>query len=195
MKKIVSITTLLLMGLSSYALSDTCNAACMQNSSFTTAFSSGYVFKRDHAFNQVYGPGAGNIITADFTYSLCRPWAIGGKISYWLASGHTTFFKHRTIMHEVPITFYVRKFHDFRRGLRLYASLGGGFIWIGEQSYLGSSSQVRGIGEAEIGFSYPVGRCLNCTSAFRYLFPRQNQGTAKVDVGGLDLRGGIGISF
>ncbi|HEX2977892.1 MAG TPA: hypothetical protein VHO47_02125 [Candidatus Babeliales bacterium] len=197
MKKIVSAFLVIFLASSSLRLqSSLCDAFCMQEACYMAAFSSGYVFKQsDHTFNQVYGPGMGNIVTADFSYHRWRSWALGAKVSYWLAVGHTTFFKRRTFLQEVPVTFYLRKIHDFKSGLRLYASLGGGFVWIGEESYLGHSNKVKGIGEAEIGFNYPVGRCLNFTTAFRYLFPRQSNHGTKMNVGGLDLRGGVGVSF
>lgn len=189
MKKILFFLTVIFLSVSSL-----CNAE-IENSCFTSAFSAGYVLKNDHIFQKVYGSGMGNIITADLCYHPWQSWGIGAKISYWLAVGRTTLFKRRTFLQEVPITFYVRRMIDFCRGLQLYASLGGGFVWIKESSYLGHPRQCRGIGEVEIGLNYPVCCRVNFTSAFRYLFPRQSQGSTKADVGGFDLRAGIGVSF
>lgn len=175
-----------------------CDIVEMQNSCFTGAFTSGYVFKHDDAlFRDIYGFGMGNVITADGCYHPWRCWGIGigAKMSYWLAVGKTTFFKRTTFLHEIPMTIYVRKMIDFRRGLRLYASLGGGAAWIKEKSNLGHTSQWRGLGEVEAGLIYPLWRRLIFTSAFRYLFPRQSQGSVKVDVGGFDLRAGLGFFF
>lgn len=163
--------------------------------SFSSAFSAGYVFKHDHLFKEVYGHGIVNIITADGCYYPWEQWGIGAKISYWRAHGRTTFLHKRSLLQEVPLTFYLRKIKDVRCNLQLYASLGGGVIWIKEKSYLGDQHLHKGIGEAEIGMNYLVWRCLNFTSAFRYLFPRQKHCGSKMDVGGFDLRAGIEFQF
>lgn len=168
-----------------------------QDARFNVAFSSGYVFKHgDHNFREVYGLGMGNIFTADFCYRICDSvWGVGAKASYWFAFGKTTFLKRHTWLQEVPVTAYIRLLKDFERGVRLYASLGGGFAYIREKSYLGHRQQVRGLGEAEVGFFYPVCHHLALTSAFRYLFPRQKHDSVKFDVGGFDLRAGLAVYF
>lgn len=178
-----------------------CSVSEMHNR-FTTAFCSGYVFKfDDKRFKQVYGQGMGNVITGDICYhpfynnSCWKLWGIGAKISYWLAFGKTTFFKHKTWLQEIPMTAYIRRMFDFKCGLQLYASLGGGAAWIREKSYLGKVSRWRGLGEVEAGLLYPAWCRLDFTSAVRYLFPRQSQNHRKANVGGLDLRAGIGYSF
>ncbi len=157
-----------------------CNAQVNTHDCFTGAFSSGYVFKHDDGvFNSVYGRGMGNVITADFCYYPWHCWGIGGKSSYWLAFGRTTFFKRHTKLHEIPITFYVRRMIDLNCCLQLYASLGGGVAWMRESSYLGKVSRWKGIGEVEAGLHYPLYCNLNFTSAFRYIFPRQSKITYK----------------
>jgi len=173
-----------------------CDALEMRNDCFTTAFTAGYVFKHDDtSFKKVYGRGMANVITGDICYYPWHYWGIGAKLSYWLANGRTLFFKRHTFLQEVPVTLYVRRMVDFQCCLQLYASLGGGAAWISEKSYLGKVHQWRGIGEVEVGLNYPIWCCLDFTSAFRYLFPRQSQQCAKADVGGFDLRAGIGCSF
>jgi len=159
------------------------------------ALSAGYVFKHDYKFKDVYGHGMVNIITADGCYYPLQLWGIGAKISYWRAHGHTTFIKRHTTLQEVPVTLYVRRVKDFCCGVRAYVSLGGGVAWIKEKSYLGHAQLRKGIGEVEIGVNCPVWRGLNITGAVRYLFPRQSSCGTKVDVGGCDLRAGIGYSF
>lgn len=167
--------------------------------SFYTNFSAGYVFKHDTDFKEVYGSGLANLITADFCYSRCGKWGIGTKVSYWRAHGKTTFLKQRTTLKEIPLTFYLRAIKDIC-SLQMYASLGGGIVWIKEKSYLGERKIHKGVGEAEIGLNYMVRECFNLTSALRYLFPAQrvckkNVCDHKIDIGGLDLRLGIGFSF
>ena len=170
-------------------LSDTC---------FTGAFTAGYVFKyNDCWFKEVYGTGMVNAITFDGCYN---PWeyvGFGTKVSYWLAKGETTFQKRSTHLYEVPWTFYVRGMGHLKCNLRLYGSLGGGPVWIKEKSYLGTVSVTKGLGEAEIGAVYPVWSHLIVTGAFRLLFPCQSlcDGGPTVNIGGCDLRAGIGFAF
>jgi hypothetical protein len=163
--------------------------------SFNGALSAGYVFKQDCTFKKVYGHGMANVITADGCYYFWQPWGIGAKVSYWRKHGCTTFLKRRTLLQEVPLTFYLRRQHDFECGLQLYASLGGGVAWGKEKSYLGSVKFHKGIGEVEAGLNYSSCGRFNITGACRYLFPKQSVTGHKVAVGGVDLRAGIGVTF
>ncbi|MGE0206903.1 MAG: hypothetical protein AB7R69_03585 [Candidatus Babeliales bacterium] len=203
MKKIIIVATLLIAA-QTYAASCAEKKSCPQEcyaskddfqcSRFTTAFSSGYVFKNDGIFRDVYGLGMVNVLTADICYHPWeRLWGIGGKISYWLARGRTTMLRQRTFLQEIPVSLYVRKMKDFASGLRLYGSLGGCFAYIKEDNYLAHTKRYKGLGEVEAGLFYPVWRRMLITAAARYLFPRQ--GHPKVDVGGVDLRAGIGFFF
>ncbi|MGC2310349.1 MAG: hypothetical protein WA432_01870 [Candidatus Babeliaceae bacterium] len=162
---------------------------------FTGAFSAGYVFKHDRGFKEVYGHGIANVLTGDGCYYFSKPWGIGAKISYWRAKGQTTSLKQCTLLQEVPITVYIRGIEDFRCGLQLYISLGGGIMWMQEKSYLGKVKLHKGIGEVELGLHYPVWRCLNITTAFRYLFPSQFLCGRKADIGGFDIRAGFEFPF
>lgn len=166
-----------------------------KDSRFSTALTAGFVFKNGREFKEVYGWGIPNLITADFCYYHWQQWGIGTKVSYWRAKGETTFLKQRTHLQEVPFTLYVRRKKDFDCGIQIYASLGGGFIWLKEKSYLGDAKLLKGIGEAEVGFYYPIWRCINFTSAFRYLFPNQSYCDVKKEIGGSDLRFGLEFEF
>ncbi len=166
-----------------------------KNSCFSSSFSAGYVFKYDSEFKDVYGHGIVNVITADCCYYLWDLWGIGAKISYWRAKGRTTFLQQRSVVQELPATVYVRRRKNFDCGLQVYGSLGGGFIWLKEKSYLGDLKLYKGIGEVEVGLQYKVWRCINVVGAFRYLFPPQSRLGERVDVGGVDLRAGIGFDF
>lgn len=190
MKKIVVFSFFIFVSASLYG-----TASEHKRSRFFSAFSAGYAFKHDCEFKKVYGHGMANIITADGCYYPWKNWGVGMKTSYWRAKGRTTFLKRRTHLYEVPITFYLRAKKAFQSGLDMYASLGGGVALIKEKSYLGKKRFNKGIGEVEVGLVYPVWRCVNLVGAFRYLFPHQSQGCDKVDVGGFDLRAGIGFSF
>lgn len=176
---------------------------------YTKAFTAGYVFKHhDNDFKAVYGHGMVNVITADGCYYFCKPWGVGAKLSYWRASGQTSFLKQYSLIQEVPLTFYLRRVKHFKCGLDVYGTLGAGVVWLKEHSYLGHINAHKGIGELELGVSYPMWRCLNFTSAVRYLFHKQRQCSStsnsssgdletapKIVVGGFDLRAGFEISF
>lgn len=162
---------------------------------FNTAFTAGYVFKNDCRFKNVYGHGMINAITADGCYSPWKHWGLGAKVGYWRAKGHTDFLRQCTLAQEVPLTVYLRGKKEFQCRLQLYGSLGGGFAWIKEKSYLGCPTTYKGLGELEVGLNYPIWRFINLTGAFRYLFPPQCHDGATIDVGGIDLRAGIGFSF
>jgi len=170
--------------------SENANSCC-----FNTAFTAGYVFKHDCRFKEVYGHGVVNAITGDICYYPWEVWGVGAKLSYWRAKGRTNFLKLRSIIQEVPVTLYARRIKDFNCCLQLYASLGGGFVWVKEKSYLGTAKAYKGIGEVEVGLNYPIWCCMNLTTAFRYLFPSQCYSGKKANVGGFDLRAGIGFSF
>lgn len=162
---------------------------------FTKAFTAGYVFKHDCQFKDLYGHGMINCITADTCYYPWCSWGIGAKISYWRAQGHTSFLGQETLAQEVPLTFYLRKTHDFACGLQAALSLGAGVAWIKEKNYLCGKTIHKGIGEVEVGLNYNVWRCVDLASAFRYIFPRQKECCSTIDVGGCDLRAGIGFAF
>lgn len=165
---------------------------------FTSAFTAGYVFKYDDCFfKSVYGKGMVNAITFDGCYNPWENVGFGTKVSYWLAKGETTFHKRCTTLYEVPLTFYIRGMGNLACNLRLYGSLGGGVIWSKEKSYLGQVRFTKGIGEAEVGMMYPIWSHILITGAFRVLFPRQSlcDGSPIVNIGGCDLRAGIGFAF
>jgi hypothetical protein len=102
---------------------------------------------------------------------------------------------YQTVVQEVPVTIYARGRKNLSYGLQLYGSLGAGFAWIKEKSYLGNVHLYRGLGELEVGLNWNMWRCVNLTGAVRYLFPPQHHEGAKFDAGGVDLRAGIGFSF
>jgi hypothetical protein len=166
-----------------------------QSSCFDAAFSAGYVFKNDDRFKDVYGHGMVNVITGDGCFYPWEHGGIGAKLSYWRATGKTTFLKFHSLLQEVPVTVYVRGRKNFECDVQLYGSLGAGFAWIQEKSYLGNVRFYKAIGELEVGFNYPICPCVNITTAVRYLFPPQSRLGERIDVGGFDLRAGIGFSF
>lgn len=193
MKKLVFLSLLLaLCAAAPQILADVCEERDVR---WNTALTAGYVFKNDCNFKQVYGHGMANCITADVCYSACNRWGLGTKVSYWRATGCTTFLRQRTVLQEVPLTFYLRRIKNFDCGLQLYASLGGGVVWAKEKSYLGCLKLHKGIGEVEVGLNYQLWRNVNFTSAFRYLFPKQSQACRKVTIGGSDLRAGFAFLF
>lgn len=167
---------------------------------YNIALSSGYVFKHDCRFKEVYGHGMVDIITTDFCYFPWKTWGFGAKMSYWRAEGRTTFLDYCTVAQEIPVTVYAKAAHYFNCDLQVYASLGGGFEWVKEKSYLGCVKVYKGIGEVEVGLHYPLVKFFNFTTAFRYVFPPQRLYRCKsdclnFDFGGCDLRAGFSFLF
>lgn len=189
MKKII--LTILIYLNSAVLLAD----LAKQDLKWQGCFTAGYVFKHDQVFKQVYGPGIANLITGDLCYALPQSWGLGGKLSYWRAHGETDFLEMPTVLHEVPITLYICKMHNFDSGRQIYGSLGGGVICIKETSYLGQVVLHNGIGEVEVGFSTPLWCRCKLTSALRYLFPSYTKCDTKASIGGLELRAGLGFAW
>ena len=162
---------------------------------FSSAFSSGYVFKNDCRFQKVYGRGMIDIITGAFVFYPWDFWGLGLKVSYWQAKGNSTLFNFNTKLREIPLMLTLQRLLIFKHGIELYFSAGGGAAWIKEKSYLDTIKFWKGLGEIEIGANWPLYKNLKLTTAFRYLFPRQFLCSEKIDVGGCDLRGGLEFSF
>jgi len=171
------------------------SGVALQASYLDAALSAGYVFKNDDRFKAVYGHGMVNIITADGCFYPCKYSGVGAKLSYWRATGKTTFLGLRTVVQEIPATLYLSVRKKFRYAVELYGSLGAGFAWIKEKSYLGNVRTYKGLGELEVGLNYSRCGRVNIITAARYLFPPQSRWGEKFDVGGIDLRAGIGFSF
>jgi hypothetical protein len=188
MKKIVLVLTVILT--STQLLADE-----MEFKRWFTALTAGYVFKHGCEFENVYGKGITNIITADGCYFPWEHWGFGAKVSYWRAKGKTAFLQQCTLLQQVPFIVYVRARKEFACRLQLYGSLGGGFTWVKETSYLPTERFIKGLGEIEVGVNYPIWRCINLVAAVRYLFPPQKQCGESVDFGGVDVRAGIGFTF
>ena len=169
-----------------------CKESCTDQN-FDFALTSGYIWKNDNHFKEVYGRGIPDIITADACYYPWRHGGLGVKASYWHASGKTTVFRQKTNLQEVPLIFYLRG--KVGCHLQAYASLGGGAIFVTEKSYLGKARNTVGIGEAEVGINYSACKRFYITTAFRYLFPRTSINQEKHDFGGYGLRAGLGVSF
>lgn len=163
-------------------------------SCFDLACTSGYIWKHDQVFKKIYGQGIPDLITVDGCYYPCCYGGIGLKASYWEKKGCTSCLKQPTRLQEVPLIGYVRA--RIGTWLQSYISLGGGAIFVREQSYLGCIKTTPGIGEFEWGFNYYPHKNVYLTTAFRYLFPRHTyDGVRAADVGGLGLRAGFGLSF
>lgn len=194
MKKNMLFFTVLVVGMFAQLR---CHETCEEsNPCFTTAFTTGFVFKHDDCtFKQVYGRGIQNVITGDVCYYPWECWGIGAKVSYWREKGRTALFHECTLLQEVPITFYVRKLSERWCNWQAYYSLGGGVIIVKEKSYLGCVDLHKGIGEVEVGLNYSWCDCFDITGAFRYLFPRVCFCDKRIDVGGFDLRVGIGFAY
>jgi hypothetical protein len=164
-------------------------------STFDLAATTGYVWKTDSHFKQVYGNGIQNVITIDGCYWPFRHFGVGIQNGYWLAHGKTTVSKRSTRVWEVPLNFYLQG----RIGhlLQLHGSLGTGVIFVNEKSYLGTVSQQAWSGEAEAGIDYYFFKRAYLAFAVQYLYARKEikETHNQADFGGVNVSGGIGISF
>ncbi|MBY0110181.1 MAG: hypothetical protein K2X90_03665 [Candidatus Babeliaceae bacterium] len=163
---------------------------------FNLTFTTGYVFKHDDDFfKERFKNGIQNIITVDGCYYFLPAIGIGSKVSYWATKSHGTFLNNPAKLQEVPLTFYLRTIFYSWKNLQLYTSLGGGAIFLAEKNYQEAIKTSKGIGEFELGLNIFLGRYFDISGAFRYLFPRETFNNQKADIGGFDLRAGIGLSY
>lgn len=163
---------------------------------WSLAFTTGYVFKHDkNDFRDNFNNGIQNIITVDGCYYFLPNIGVGTKVSYWSTKKHGTFLNNPAKLQEVPLTFYLRTLVYPGKSLQLYTSLGGGAIFLVEKELQKTVKESKGIGEFEIGLNLFLMQNLAITGAFRYLFPRETFNKQKADIGGFDLRAGIGFSF
>jgi len=167
-----------------------------QSTHWNIAFTSGYVFKHDKSdFRENFNNGIQNIITVDCYYNFLESLAVGTKVSYWKTKTHGTFLINPAKLQEVPLTFYLRTNLNPGKSFQPYISLGGGAIFLVEKEFQKTIKESKGIGEFELGLNWLLTRNFNITGAFRYLFPRETFNKQKADIGGFDLRAGIGFSY
>lgn len=166
-----------------------------KDSTFDLAATTGYVWKTDSQFKQVYGKGIQDIITIDGCYWPFRYLGVGIQSGYWLAHGKTTISKRPTRLWEVPLNLYLQG--RIGRSFQLHASLGTGVIFVNEKSYLGNVSHQTWSGEAEVGMNYYFFKQAYLTVDLQYLYARKkiSETHERADLGGLNARGGIGVSF
>jgi hypothetical protein len=160
---------------------------------FDIAATSGFIWKHDTNFKQIYGQGIQDAITLD---ACCGVWpyvGFGVQGSYWRARGKTLILRNPTHLHEIPVIGYVRAQVGGR--VQGFVSLGGGTIFVKEKSYLGTVRKRTGIGEVELGTNIYFYKNLYLTGVFRYLFPRGTVCYTTTDLGGYGLRAGFGVTF
>ncbi len=157
--------------------------------------SSGYVWKSDFHFKNVYGSGIPNLITADICYWLYEFLGLGIKSAYWEKTGRTTVFQQHARIQEVPLILYLKGGIGDR--IRGYFALGGGVIFAKERSYLGKIWQIVPGGDIELGVNCFIIKQLYVTAAFDYLFFYKQVSSfhGKRDFGGYGFRLGLGTGF
>jgi len=172
-----------------------CQGICLPP--IDVAVTTGYIWKNDCRFKEIYGEGIQDVITVDVCGWFSECFGIGLKGSYWEAEGRTPVCRLHTNVHEIPLIGYVRREIEFDCTFAAYASLGGGIIFVREKSELGKVNTDTWGGEAEIGLNYYFFKNFYLTTAFRYLyFKKKIAGIdERADFGGYGLRGGLGISF
>ncbi|MCX6995399.1 MAG: hypothetical protein NTY13_06330, partial [Chlamydiae bacterium] len=164
-------------------------------SCFDLVASSGYVWKSDRYFKEVYGNGIEDIITLDSTWWISRHYGMGLKGSYWSANGRVIGIPEPTNVWQIPLVFSLKG--RIGSTFQVYGSIGVDFIIVCESNFLGEANQRAWGGEVEGGINYFFYKQIYLNAACRYIYSRKFitavQDTA--DFGGLDVRAGIGFSF
>jgi hypothetical protein len=187
MKKIYILTILAFISINMHA------QRCAP-SIFDLVFTSGFIWKVDRVFKEVYGVGIPDLITVDGCYYLSDYFGIGIKTSYWERKGKEIIPDQPPKIQEVPLITYLRARVGY--GIQGYISLGGGATFVKENRDPIHFKKAVGIGEVEAGINYYIHRFSYFSCAFRYLFPRQSfEETTLTDFGGLGLRVGLAFSY
>ena len=161
-----------------------------------TALGFGFQFKSDEYFKQVYHNGIVDY-TADVGYWIKKNIALGIKVSYLSKKGETLFYKSETRLKQIPVVVYLKGGVKIRKRMLGYVSLGIGYIFFKEESYIGKIDEKQFGWEIESGIEYPFVRKLYVLCAVRYQsfkksFPEMNE---THQLGGTDIRLGLGIRY
>ena len=169
---------------------DPCWLSC-----YDLAASTGYVWKGDGHFRDTYAKGIENIITLDTTWWMFRNYGLSLKGSYWAANGTVIGTQESTSIWQVPLALSLKG----RIGSRFqaYGSIGVDLILTRESNFLGVANETGWGGEVEAGLNYYIYKQFYITAAIRYIYCRKYITAVqdRADLGGTDLRGGLGVSF
>ena len=99
-------------------------------SCFDLVASSGYVWKSDRYFKEVYGNGIEDIITLDSTWWISRHYGMGLKGSYWSANGRVIGIPEPTNVWQIPLVFSLKG--RIGSTFQVYGSIGVDFIIVCE---------------------------------------------------------------
>jgi opacity protein-like surface antigen len=161
-----------------------------------TALGFGYQFKSDEYFKEVYNNGTVDY-TADVGYWIKKNIALGVKVSYLSKKGETSFYKSETHLKQIPVVGYLKAGLEIGKKLQGYVSLGMGYMFFKEESYIGTIDEKQFGWEIESGVEYSFAKQLYVLCAARYqsfkkTFPEMNE---THQLGGTDIRLGIGIRY
>jgi opacity protein-like surface antigen len=159
------------------------------------ALAVGYHMKSDQYFKQVYDNGTANY-TVEVGYWLIRNLAVGIKLNYLHKKGKTLLLQSETSLRQIPVMGYLKAGFGLGRGWRGYAALGFGYLFFKEESYIGvieDSHPGWGL-ESGLEYSFTKNLYLLCAVGFQS-FKKTFSGLSETQqLGGVDIRVGIGIS-
>jgi opacity protein-like surface antigen len=163
---------------------------------FYTALGFGYQFKSDQYFKLVYDNGMVDY-TADLGYWFGKHIASGIKVSYSGEKGETALLKSETRLKQIPVVGYVKAGLEIGKKWQGYVSLGMGYMFFKEESYIGTVKESQFGWEIESGIEFSFAKRFYFLGAARYqsfkkTFPEMNE---THQLGGTDIRLGLGIRY
>jgi opacity protein-like surface antigen len=161
-----------------------------------TALGFGYQFKSDQYFKLVYDNGLVDY-TADVGYWFGKHIASGIKVSYSSKKGKTVLLKSETRLRQIPVVGYLKAGLEIGKKWQGYISLGIGYMFFKEESYIGKIKESQFGWEIESGIEYSFAKnfyflCAARYQSFKKTFPEINE---THQLGGTDLRLGIGMRY
>lgn len=153
-----------------------------------------YQWKSDKYYQLVYDKGVLNYLT-DAGYWFSNNFASGIKVSYLTNRGETSLLKKETKLRQISVMVYIKA--AIGRKLKSYFSLGAGYLFFKEESYIATVDESHIGWEGEIGFEFSLTESLYLmgslrNQSFRKSFPELGE---TQQLGGKDLRIGIGFRF
>ena len=153
---------------------------------------------KDQNFNNLYEEvyGKNNLIYAlDVGYNFGKYFQVFLRGEYFSAKGELTFTKEETTLTIIPMEMGFRfKYMLGREMVYPYIGLGGGYYLCKEENVIGT------VEEGKIGFFGEIGCNIYFVKSFFFDLKAKYSvikidGAETVDLGGLALMGGFGISF
>jgi opacity protein-like surface antigen len=154
----------------------------------------GFQWKSDENYQLVYNNGSLNYFI-DAGYWFGKNFAFGIKFNVLSQNGETSVLKEETKLRQTYLMGYVKAGIGFK--IRGYISLGGGFLFFKEESYMATVDENHFGFDVEIGTEVSLTDTLYLLGTVRYLsFKKSFFDLGETQqLGGTELRFGIGYRF